>query len=157
MPFVPSKTSCAKPAPSWVGTSLHHRLMLLCKTIIFCTRSSVLLKVSWPPKGALCRWCLHVVCQAGQGAELAPPSAHQRLACFFRTRCGTCCGTAYRHFGACIVPHLGGHVAKVKCLVVAWRQDSEWTCGQSQNGQNDRNLRFGSRAKINLFLSTSVS
>ena len=34
--------------------------------------------------------------------------------------------------------------------VVAWRQDSEWTCGQSQNGQNDQDLKCGSRAKINL-------
>ena len=40
---------------------------------------------------------------------------------------------------------------KSNAKVVAWRQDSEWTCGQSQNGQNDQNLRFGSRAKINLF------
>ena len=42
---------------------------------------------------------------------------------------------------------------KSNAKVVAWRQDSEWTCGQSQNGQNDRHLRFGSRAKTNLFIS----
>ena len=40
---------------------------------------------------------------------------------------------------------------KSNAKVVAWRQDSEWTCCQSQNAQNDQNLRFGSRAKINLF------
>ena len=31
---------------------------------------------------------------------------------------------------------------KSNAKVVAWRQDSEWTCGQSQNGQNDQILRF---------------
>ena len=41
---------------------------------------------------------------------------------------------------------------KSNAKVVAWRQDSEWTCGQSQNGQNDRNLRFGFRAKIIFYI-----